>query len=121
MPTPPGSDSEVARWFERARHWLSWLDDKSAKLPAALTATKAWNPGNVAFGASLSTTVSVPGARMGDPVVVGFTDEEAGILFTGQVKSPGVVRAVLTNASEAGIAFDMNAGTLTVVVFQVGL
>lgn len=101
------------------RHYLSWSSEKVGKLPEALTATKVWNPGNVAFGDSTSTTVNVPGARMGDPVSVGFTDQEPGVLFTGQVSADGVVTCVLSNMAVAGGAFNMNEGTLTVIVWRV--
>lgn len=104
--------------LEPFRSWLAWAANKLGFLPEALIATADWNPGNVAFGASLSTTLRVPGAQMGDAVAVGFTDEEAGVLFTGQVRAPDVVRVVLTNISEAGTAFNMNAGTLTVIVWR---
>jgi hypothetical protein len=118
MPQLPGSIDEVLAWFTRARHWLSFADDQLARLPNALVVKADWNPGNVAFGASASTTVRVPGARMGNPVSVGFSDEEAGVLFTGQVQEPDVVRVVLSNLSVAGSAFDMNAGKLTVIVWR---
>lgn len=101
------------------RHWLEWAARKLGLLPEALTATKEWNPGSVAHGSSASTTVEVIGARMGDPVSVGCTDQEPGVLFTGAVSDNDEVTVAMSNLAVAGGAFNMDAATLTVIVWRV--
>jgi hypothetical protein len=100
------------------RHWLAWAARKLGGLPEALTATMAWNPGSVAAGSFDAVNVLVSGAQMGDPVSVGFTDEEPGIFYVGTVRRAGVVTVTIGNLTAT--PFNMNAGTLTVIVWRVG-
>jgi hypothetical protein len=106
------SESRYTSW----RHWLSWAGKKLGMLPEALVATKAWNPGSAGAASFTWTTVEVPGARMGDPVSVGFTDDEEGVFYVGTVRRPGVVTVTLGNLNSG--AYNMNPGTLTVIVWR---
>lgn len=63
-------------------------------------AEAAWDIGDLASGAEASTTVSVPGAVMGDFVFLSADiDLEEGSLY-GQVVSAGTVEAVYINSAE---------------------
>lgn len=76
-----------------------------------------WNPLSVAGGASVTTTVLVPGARVGMPALAGFSlaIPPDGRLVA-QVQSDGVVLVALQNGG-AG-AFDLAEGVLRVKVWE---
>jgi len=83
-----------------------------------LRASVTWNPPSVADGAVTATTVDVPGAKKGDPAIVGFTSPTSGVnmTLTGYVDVNDRVRVVLLNKN--GAALDLASGTLNVMVFQ---
>jgi hypothetical protein len=83
-----------------------------------LRGSATWNPPSTADGAIASTTVTCLGARIGDPVTVGFTANVAGneLLWTGYVQAADTVRVVFLN--KQGAAVDLASGTITVMVFQ---
>lgn len=74
------------------------------------SASKTWDPGNVADKASTSTTVSVPGALLGDEVTCSFSMSLTGLSLTGYVSAADTVTCVLSNLS--GGAVDLGSGTL---------
>lgn len=99
------------------RHWLAFAAARLGLLPRALTATKAWNPPNVADAASVSTTVSVPGARRGDAISVGFHAPLAGGMSVGgTMVEDNVVVVTLSNLS--GSAQNYASHTLRVIVWR---
>jgi len=66
------------------------------------------NPGAVTIGVpDVTNSVSVPGAKMGDFVLVSIDDDQRDannygpILIQGYVESPGVVRVVFANTLTA--------------------
>lgn len=82
-----------------------------------LTATTTWDPLSVANGASTATLVTVTGAAIGDPVVVGFTSITAGNWqISGSVTATNQVTVSLLN--HTGGAVDLASGTLRVAVFK---
>lgn len=98
--------------------FLDWVHRRlDTEIPQLLTATKAWNPGSVADAASTSTAVDVPGANMGDVVMVGHSKAlDAGVWLAGAVTEYGVVTVTLANLS--GGAFNLPSGTLRVCVWR---
>jgi hypothetical protein len=59
-----------------------------------------WNPGDLAAGATDSTTVTQFGAKQGDPVLVGFSSvgtSTANLLFWGHVVSDDTIRVFVKN------------------------
>lgn len=85
--------------------------------PGGVTAD--WNPGaSIAAGASVGVDVSVPDAQLGDLVVVAFSvafsDDKCRTY--GQVKSAGVVRAVIFNQGAGVVA--LGPGRLAVNVWR---
>ncbi len=72
-----------------------------------------WDPGNTADGAIASTTVSVPGAVVGDCAIVGFNPAvPAGAILSGAVTVAGTVTVTLFN--KTGAPLDLLSGTLRV-------
>jgi hypothetical protein len=84
-----------------------------------LTRTATWGPqpADLPTGLSPTTTVSVNGAEVGDPVVVGFSSiTSAGMPVYGQVTSQNTVAVTFTN--HTGGTQHVGTGTLTVVVLK---
>lgn len=84
---------------------------------AGYATTATWDPGSVAVGGSTSTSVSVPGAVVGDKVHVSHSSLGANdIMISGHVSAADTVRVVLFNPSAAAI--DLASGTLSILVFH---
>lgn len=81
-----------------------------------LSATKTWDPGNLAAGAQTSTTVTLTGAALGDEVTCGFSLDLQLLQLTGYVSSANTVSVVLQNGTAGAI--DLASGTLRVSVWQ---
>lgn len=80
-----------------------------------LRGSATWDPASVANGAVVSTTVTVTGAALGDPVSVGFSSiTTQAVMLSAHVSAADTVTVVLRN--ESGGAIDFASGTLTAVV-----
>lgn len=76
-----------------------------------------WNPNSIANGAMTSTTVTVNGAAVGDPVICGQTTlNVAGLQLTAAVTAANTVTVSLVNHS--GTTKDIASGTLKVGVWK---
>lgn len=75
-----------------------------------IDASVAYDPPALANGAEVATTLAVPGAELGDFVLVAFSVDPTGVKLSGQVRVAGNVEARLTN--NTGAAVDLGAGTL---------
>jgi hypothetical protein len=118
--TLPKPEVRYAEENEREfrRELETQLREMLLRLPTPLVATDTWNPASIANDAVGTTTVTVRGAKVGDPASVGFsslTTENA--LLTGKVSAANTVEVVLLN--KTGAAMDLASGTLTVVVWKV--
>lgn len=83
-----------------------------------LSGTVSWNPGTVNAGVTTTTDVTVTGAAVGDPVTVGLTTlDEAGWMFSGQVRTANIVTVTLTNTTGGNITVP-NGGTLRASVMK---
>lgn len=76
--------------------------------------TATWDPGEVAAGGEVSTTVTVPGAALGDFVLRSFSVDLQELTLTADVVSANTVEVVLANLT--GAAVDLGSGTLKVLV-----
>lgn len=85
-----------------------------------LSASQAWDPPATAAtqGAEVSTTVSVPGANVGDPVVVGHSGIAAAdaVILTALVATANTVTVNITNTTAAAV--NVASGTLKVRVLK---
>lgn len=94
---------------------LFWREiDRFSPMVAA-----TWNPGNLAAGATDSTTFFYWGARVGDPVLVGLstiTSTTANFDLKAHVISDDVIRVFVTN--RGGGAYDIPSGTLRYKVIK---
>lgn len=81
---------------------------------AAVTAT--WDPGSVPVGGRVSTTVTVPGASLGDFVLRSFSLDVQELTLTADVVDVNTVEVVLANLT--GAAVDLGSGTPRVLVLK---
>lgn len=79
-----------------------------------LSATATWNPPSIANGASAATTISVPGAAVGDMVMASFSVPLGGLLMGAQISAANTAEVRLVNAS--GGAVDLASGTVSLTV-----
>jgi hypothetical protein len=82
-----------------------------------LTGSVTWNPASITANDVATTTVTVDGAVVGDPVSVGFsalTTENA--LMTAHVQAADTVQVMLFN--KTGVNLDLGSGTVKVVVWK---
>jgi hypothetical protein len=79
-----------------------------------LIAEAAWDPPNIAAGATAQFTMTVPGASPGDHVQATFSVATTAILFFATVAAANTVTVVAWN--QAGSAIDLAGGTLRVRV-----
>jgi hypothetical protein len=94
---------------------LRW--NNGAWITRHLSNTAAWEPGTIAPGAYVSTTVAVPQAAVGDTVSAGFTIAlPAGVLISGAVTAPGTVTVTLYNAAQN--AQQLGMGMLRADIWQ---
>lgn len=85
-----------------------------ANFATRVTATKEWDPTNVLAGANTSTTVTVPGAVLGQPAVAGFSLSLQGMHLTAYVSAVETVTVILNNVTAGAV--NLASGTLRVDV-----
>ena len=81
-----------------------------------LSNTATWDPPSILNNASAATTLSVPGAALGDMVNVSFSLALGGLSLTAQVSAADTVEVRLTN--NTGLAVDLASGTIRAQVFK---
>jgi hypothetical protein len=88
-----------------------------APLKQLLSAATAWNPPALASGAVTATTLTVPGAAVGNPVIVGlYPAVPVGVFAVANVTAADTVTVTLVNLSS--VAYDHPAGSVRAAVFQ---
>lgn len=75
-----------------------------------------WDPGEVAAGSKVSTTVTVSGANLGDFVLASFSLDLQELVLSASISAANTVEVVLANLT--GSAVDLSSGTLRVLVLQ---
>ena len=81
-----------------------------------LKTTGTWDPASVASGSTVTTTLTVSGASLGDFTLASFSLSLQGMQLTSYVSSSNTVTAVLSNLT--GSAVDLSSGTLSVIVLK---
>lgn len=76
--------------------------------------TQAWTPGTVAVGGVVTTTVTYPGAALGDYVDRSFDLSTQGLLLLADVTAVNTVTVVLANLTGAPVT--IGAGNLKILV-----
>ena len=75
-----------------------------------------WDPASLAAGSSVTTTITVAGAALGDFVLASFSLSLQGLFLTAYVSAANTVTVVLGNLT--GAAVDLASGTLSVLVLK---
>jgi hypothetical protein len=84
-----------------------------------LMTTASWTPGAIAGGASATTTVSVPGCKLGDMAVASYSAAlQAGLTISAHVSAADTVTVVIHNTT-AGSLTPTAASTVRVIAFVV--
>lgn len=83
-------------------------------LTKTIDASKTYDPGSIASGAQITTTVTTTGAAMGDFVQASFSLDLAGLTLTAYVSAADTVTVVLVNHTVGAV--DLASGTLRVRV-----
>lgn len=74
----------------------------------------AYDPASIADGASVTTTVTVTGAEIGDFVEVSFSQDLSGLVLTGYISAADTATVVFANLT--GGAVDLGSGNIKVRV-----
>lgn len=77
---------------------------------------QTWDPSSVGSLAVVSTTVTVPGAALGDFVHASFSLSLGGLMLSAYVSAANIVTVSLFNPTTAAI--DLSSGTLKVLVLK---
>lgn len=83
----------------------------------ALSGSATYDPGSLADGAGVTTTVTVTGAALGDFAVASFSLDLQGITMTAYVSAADTVSVRFQNETTGAI--DLASGTLRARVLQV--
>lgn len=76
-----------------------------------------WNPASINSNASGEESITVPGARLGDMVLISFDADHQGTIITGYVQANDTVDLVIHNPS--GGSVDLPEANAHVVVLRV--
>lgn len=79
--------------------------------------SETWNPDSIAAGSYEAEDVTVPGAAVGDYVMVSLNSMVTNdMMIGGHVSAADTVKVILFNPTAGAI--DLNSGTLSVLVFK---
>ncbi|MHA2069287.1 MAG: hypothetical protein ACXABY_33420 [Candidatus Thorarchaeota archaeon] len=81
---------------------------------SGMNASATWDPASTLDGNEDATTVTVPGAKLGDFAFASFSLDVADLSLTADVTAANTVTAVLAN--NTGGTIDLGSGTLRVKV-----
>jgi len=86
------------------------------KLDDVKTMRATFNPGSLVDGAGQTTTLSVPGAVLGDYAIASFSLDLQGILLTAYVSAVDTVSVRFQNETTGTI--DLASGTLSALIIK---
>lgn len=112
-PIPRPSEHLVAPDGTMSKHWYDWLNQLAQKIGelTPLQGSATYDPPSLADGAGTTTTVTVPGAVLGDFASAAFSAATSGITITAWVSAANTVSVRFQN--ESGGVLDIGSGTLT--------
>jgi hypothetical protein len=94
---------ELAQWLAKLLHFLT--------APKVLRVEEVWDPVSLGPNAvSPIRTLPLPGARIGDEVIVTFNQSTKGILINGWIEAPDVINFQFINPRSTTI--DLPVGTV---------
>ena len=84
---------------------------------SGMNGSATWDTGSILDGNEDATTVTVPGAKLGDFVFASFSLDVADLVLDANVTAANTVSAVLAN--NTGAAIDLASGTVRALAFNV--
>lgn len=81
---------------------------------SGMQASATWNPASTLDGNEDATTVTVPGAKLGDFALASFSLDVADLVLDANVTAANTVTVVVAN--NTGGTIDLGSGTLRVKV-----
>jgi len=95
-----------------SKHWYDWLNQLAQKIGELipLQGSANYDPPSLADGAGTTTTVTVPGAALGDFASAAFSATTSGITITAWVSAANTVSVRFQNESSGTL--DLASGTL---------
>jgi hypothetical protein len=96
-------------------HGIS-LSTFSRKGAAGVADTTTWDPAAIDSGSSVTTTVTVAGAALGDFVLASLNIDLQGLIMNAYVSAENTVTVVLSNLTGTP-GLNIGSGTLKVLVF----
>lgn len=95
-----------------AKLWYDWFNQLSQKIGELipLQGSATYDPPSLADGAGATTTVTVPGAALGDFASASFSATTSGITITAWVSAANTVSVRFQN--ESGGTLDLASGAL---------
>jgi hypothetical protein len=106
---------EMAKYVEFMVNLL-WDHIKLFDSMGGLIGSETYDPGSVAAGAQVTTTITVTGAALGDYAMASFSVDVAGMTLHANVTSANTVTVTFQNTTASPI--DLNSGTLRVKVIK---
>jgi hypothetical protein len=107
-------------WQELVRTQIKGNTDKLTGINKTLTASSTWDPPATAAtqGAEVSTTIAVPGAVVGDPVIGGHSGFDGSLAAEIEfaVSAADTVKARIINTT--AVSVNVPTGTLKVTVIK---
>lgn len=92
---------------------MAWPTENAQALA---TASVTYDPPNIVVSGQAVTTISVPGAEVGDFALASFSIPSPGLTITAYVSSADTVTVVLFNGTASDV--NMASGTLRAKVFK---
>lgn len=81
---------------------------------SGFVASTTWDPGSISDGAEAATTVTVPGAKLGDFALASLEEDVSDLVLDANVTGANTVSVVLAN--NTGGSVDLDSSTLRVKV-----
>jgi hypothetical protein len=112
-----GTFTGTATSFIQADASGNVIEEPVSNYTKVLKGTISWTPGIVASGSSTSTTITVSGAVVGDPVTVSKKSGSSnGEVYDGQVTAPNTVTLRVHNVSTGGANYNTAADYNVIVL-----
>ena len=120
LESPPPNDMQSEDLIGYLRAEWEYLERLRLRvgrlLPEFRNASVTFNPSNLVDGAGETTTVTVPGALLGDVALASFSLDLQGITLTAYVSATDTVSVRFQN--ESGGAVNLASGTLRAMAYR---
>jgi len=96
---------------------INSLKVKFMNLSGALIGQKTYNPPSMSTGTGVTTTVTVPGATIGNLAFASFSKDLSGVSLTAYVSAPDTISVRFQNGTAGSV--DLSEGVLTAITVRI--